>query len=99
MRHDRRRALPIDEVSAPLVRQRCRRRGSLAAEIPSRGSARRVSWRIPAGDRSRVLEAAGGSLAAITGGLEDARAIASLDAPRQAPRDPLRRNLRREAAE
>src|SRR4029453_6492758 len=41
----------------------------LAAEISAKGIARRLSWRIQAGDRSRVLEAAGGSLEAITGAM------------------------------
>ena len=51
----------------PVERQDYRRVGSLAAEVSSPGIARRLSWRIQAGDRSRVLEAAGGSLEAITG--------------------------------
>jgi glucokinase len=51
----------------PVERQDYRRVGSLAAEVSSLGIARRLSWRIQAGDRSRVLEAAGGSLEAITG--------------------------------
>jgi len=51
----------------PVERQDYRRLGSLAAEISSKGIARRLSWRIQAGDRSRVLDAAGGSLEAITG--------------------------------
>ena len=51
----------------PVERQDYRRQGSLAAEISSRGIARRLSWRIQAGDNSRVLDAAGGSLDAITG--------------------------------
>src|SRR4029453_16185844 len=41
----------------------------LAAEISAKGIARRLSWRIQAGDRSRVLDAAGGSLEAITGAM------------------------------
>jgi glucokinase len=53
----------------PVERQDYRRLGSLAAEISARGIARRLSWRIQAGDRSRVLEAAGGSLEAITGAM------------------------------
>ena len=53
----------------PVERQDYRRLGSLAAEISSRGVARRLSWRIQAGDSSRVLEDAGGSLDAITGPL------------------------------
>jgi len=51
----------------PVERQDYRREGSLAAEVSSKGIARRLSWRIQAGDRSRVLEQAGGSLDAITG--------------------------------
>ena len=53
----------------PVERQDYRRLGSLAAEISSKGIARRLSWRIQAGDRSRVLDAAGGSLDAITGAM------------------------------
>src|ERR1041385_3346107 len=53
----------------PVERQDYRKLGSLAAEVSARGIARRLSWRIQAGDRSRVLEAAGGSLDAITGAL------------------------------
>jgi glucokinase len=53
----------------PVERQDYRRLGSLAAEISSKGIARRLSWRIQAGDRSRVLETAGGSLDAITGAM------------------------------
>jgi glucokinase len=51
----------------PVERQDYRRVGSLAAEVSSRGIAKRLSWRIQAGDRSRVLDEAGGSLDAITG--------------------------------
>src|SRR5918993_1458418 len=51
----------------PVERQDYRRLGSLAAEISAGGIARRLSWRVQAGDRSRVVEAAGGSLDAITG--------------------------------
>jgi glucokinase len=51
----------------PVERQDYRKLGSLAAEVSSQGIARRLSWRIQAGDRSRVLDAAGGSLDAITG--------------------------------
>ena len=50
----------------PVERQDYRRVGSLAAEVSSKGIAKRLSWRIQAGDRSRVLEQAGGSLDAIT---------------------------------
>jgi glucokinase len=51
----------------PVERQDYRKLGSLAAEVSARGIARRLSWRIQAGDRSSVLDAAGGSLDAITG--------------------------------
>jgi glucokinase len=50
----------------PVERQDYRKLGSLAAEVSARGIARRLSWRIQAGDRSRVLDTAG-SLEAITG--------------------------------
>lgn len=50
----------------PVERQDYRKLGSLAAEISAKGIARRLSWRIQAGDRSRVLDNAGGSLDAIT---------------------------------
>ena len=50
----------------PVERQDYRRLGSLAAEVSAKGVARRLSWRIQAGDPSRVLDAAGGSLDAIT---------------------------------
>jgi glucokinase len=53
----------------PVDRQDYRRLGSLAAEISTTGIARRLSWRIQAGDRSRVLETAGGSVNAITGAM------------------------------
>ena len=53
----------------PVERQDYRRLGGLAAEVSSRGIARRLSWRIQAGDQSRVLDAAGGSLDAITGAM------------------------------
>jgi glucokinase len=53
----------------PVERQDYRRLGSLAAEISAKGIARRLSWRIQAGDLSRVLDAAGGSLEAITGAM------------------------------
>ena len=53
----------------PVERQDYRRLGSLAAEVASGGIARRLSWRIQAGDQSRVLDAAGGALDAITGDL------------------------------
>lgn len=51
----------------PVERQDYRKAGSLAAEVSARGIAKRLSWRIQAGDRSHVLEQAGGSLDAITG--------------------------------
>ena len=51
----------------PVERQDYRKAGSLAAEVSARGIAKRLSWRVQAGDRSRVLEQAGGSLDAITG--------------------------------
>jgi glucokinase len=53
----------------PVERQDYRKLGSLAAEVSARGIARRLSWRIQAGDRSAVLDAAGGALDAITGQL------------------------------
>jgi glucokinase len=60
----------------PVERQDYRKLGSLAAEVSAKGIARRLSWRVQAGDRSRVLDSAGGSLEAITGQLvfEGARA-------------------------
>jgi glucokinase len=51
----------------PVERQDYRKLGSLAAEVSMKGIARRLSWRIQAGDESRALDAAGGSLDAITG--------------------------------
>lgn len=53
----------------PVERQDYRRLGSLGAEISAGGIARRLSWRVQAGDSSQVLEAAGGSLDAITAAL------------------------------
>jgi glucokinase len=53
----------------PVDRQDYRRLGSLAAEISSGGIARRLSWRIQAGDESEVLAAAGGSVESITSAL------------------------------
>jgi glucokinase len=50
----------------PVERQDYRKLGSLAAEVSAKGIARRLSWRIQAGDRSRVLDVAGGNLDAIT---------------------------------
>src|SRR6187549_2777498 len=60
----------------PVERQDYRKLGSLAAEVSAKGIARRLSWRVQAGDRSRVLDNAGGNLEAITGQLvfEGARA-------------------------
>lgn len=49
----------------PVERQDYRKLGSLAAEVASKGIARRLSWRIQAGDHSAVLERAG-DLDAIT---------------------------------
>ena len=49
----------------PVERQDYRKFGSLAAEVSSKGIARRLSWRIQAGDHSAVLERAG-DLDAIT---------------------------------
>jgi glucokinase len=43
----------------PVERQDYRKYGSLAAEVSSKGIARRLSWRIQAGDHSAVLEKAG----------------------------------------
>jgi glucokinase len=43
----------------PVERQDYRKYGSLAAEVSSEGIARRLSWRIQAGDESVVLERAG----------------------------------------
>jgi glucokinase len=53
----------------PVERQDYRRLGSLGAEISASGIARRLSWRIQAGDSSQVLDAAGGSLESITAAL------------------------------
>lgn len=50
----------------PVERQDYRKLGSLAAEVSTGGITRRLSWRIQAGDHSQVLDAAGGSLDAIT---------------------------------
>jgi glucokinase len=49
----------------PVERQDYRKLGSLAAEVGFKGIARRLSWRIQAGDQSAVLERAG-DLEAIT---------------------------------
>jgi glucokinase len=43
----------------PVERQDYRKYGSLAAEVSNDGIARRISWRIQAGDKSVVLERAG----------------------------------------
>jgi predicted NBD/HSP70 family sugar kinase len=50
----------------PVERQDYRKYGSLAAEVSNKGIARRLSWRIQAGDNSAVLERAGGDLESIT---------------------------------
>jgi glucokinase len=44
----------------PVERQDYRRFGSLAAEVSNAGIARRLCWRIESGDRSAVLDRAGG---------------------------------------
>jgi glucokinase len=49
----------------PVEREDYRRFGSLQAEIGAAGIVRRLVWRIKSGDRSRVLDMAGGDLAAI----------------------------------
>ena len=49
----------------PVEREDYRRHGSLQAEIGAPGIVRRLVWRIKSGDRSRVLDMAGGDLAAI----------------------------------
>jgi predicted NBD/HSP70 family sugar kinase len=49
----------------PVERQDYRKHGSLAAEVSYKGIARRLAWRIQAGDHSAVLERAG-DLEAIT---------------------------------
>jgi glucokinase len=51
----------------PVERQDYRKIGSLAAEVAFKGIARRLSWRVQAGDESAVLERAG-DLEAITAG-------------------------------
>jgi len=50
----------------PVEREDYRRLGCLEAEIGVSGIVRRLVWRIKAGDRSRVLDAAGGDVNAIT---------------------------------
>jgi len=49
----------------PVEREDYRRFGSLEAEIGAAGIVRRLVWRIKSGDASRVLDMAGGDLAAI----------------------------------
>jgi predicted NBD/HSP70 family sugar kinase len=49
----------------PVEREDYRKYGSLEAEIGASGIVRRLVWRIKSGDRSRVLDMAGGDLAAI----------------------------------
>jgi predicted NBD/HSP70 family sugar kinase len=50
----------------PVEREDYRRMGCLEAEGGSAGIVRRLVWRIKSGDRSRVLDAAGGDFNAIT---------------------------------
>jgi glucokinase len=50
----------------PVDREDYRKLGCLEAEVGLAGIARRLVWRLKAGDHSRVLEAAGGDLNAIT---------------------------------
>jgi predicted NBD/HSP70 family sugar kinase len=50
----------------PVEREDYRKTGCLEAEVAAAGIVRRLIWRIKAGDRSRVLEMAGGDFAAIT---------------------------------
>jgi glucokinase len=49
----------------PVEREDYRRFGSLEAEIGATGIVRRLVWRIKSGDASRVLDMAGGDMAAI----------------------------------
>jgi len=49
----------------PVEREDYRRLGSLQAEIGAAGIVRRLVWRIKSGDASRVLDMAGGDIAAI----------------------------------
>jgi predicted NBD/HSP70 family sugar kinase len=49
----------------PVEREDYRRFGSLEAEIGAAGIVRRFVWRIKSGDQSRVLDMAGGDIAAI----------------------------------
>jgi len=50
----------------PVEREDYRRIGCLEAEVAASGIVRRLIWRIKAGDRSRVQDAAGGDLAAVS---------------------------------
>jgi glucokinase len=50
----------------PVEREDYRRFGCLEAEVGGAGIVRRLIWRIKAGDRSRVLDMAGGDVNAIT---------------------------------
>lgn len=50
----------------PVEREDYRKVGCLEAEVAASGIVRRLIWRIKAGDRSRVQDAAGGDLAAVT---------------------------------
>jgi glucokinase len=50
----------------PVEREDYRRYGGLEAEVSSGGIVRRFVWRIKSGDRSRVVDAAGGDLTKIT---------------------------------
>jgi glucokinase len=50
----------------PVEREDYRKLGCLEAEIGAIGIVRRLVWRLKSGDRSRVLEMAGGDMAAIT---------------------------------
>ncbi len=50
----------------PVEREDYRKTGCLEAEVAASGIVRRLVWRIKAGDRSRVQDAAGGDLAAVT---------------------------------
>lgn len=50
----------------PVEREDYRRMGCLEAEAGAAGIVRRLVWRIKSGDRSRVLDAAGGDFNAIT---------------------------------
>jgi len=49
----------------PVEREDYRKLGSLQAEIGAAGIVRRLVWRIKSGDRSRVLDMAGGDMGAI----------------------------------